>query len=58
MVKLIFIQSLTLDHFLLAGCTFVPRIDVAYLDAALESCVQIKYNLIQSEKLADLRLSF
>lgn len=56
MVKLIFIQSLTLDHFLLAGCTLVSRVDVAHLDAALESSVQVKHDLIQSEQLADLRL--
>ena len=51
MVKLFFIQSLTLDYFLLAGCTLVPRVDVSNLDAALEACVQIKYDLIQSEQL-------
>lgn len=56
MVKLFFIQSLTLDHFLLAGCTQVSRVDVAYLDAALEACVQVEHDLIQSEQLADLRL--
>ena len=56
MVKLFFIQSFTLDYFLLAGCTLVSRVDVAYLDAALESCVQVEHDLIQSEQLANLRL--
>lgn len=54
--KLFFIQSLTLDYFLLAGCALVSRVDVAYLDAALEACVQVEHDLIQSEQLADLRL--
>ena len=56
MVKLFLVQSLTLDHFLLAGCTLVSRVDVAHLDAALESCVQIEHDLIKSEKFANLRL--
>ena len=55
MVKLFFIQSFTLDYFLLAGCTLVSRVDVAYLDAALEACVQVEHDLIQSEQLANLR---
>ena len=53
--KLFFIQSLTLDYFLLAGCTLVSRVDVAYLDATLEACVQVEHDLIQSEQLANLR---
>lgn len=56
MVKLFLIQSFTLDYFLLAGCALVSRVDVSYLDAALESCVQVEHDLIQSEQLANLRL--
>ena len=56
MVKLFFIQSFTLDYFLLAGCALVSRVDVSYLDAALEACVQVENDLIKSHQLANLRL--
>ena len=56
MVKLFLVQSFTLDYFLLAGCTLVSRVDVANLDAALESCVQVEHDLIKSEQLTNLRL--
>ena len=56
MVKLFFIQSFSLDYFLLTGCTLLSRVDVSNLDAALESCVQVENDLIKSEQLANLRL--